>query len=86
VARPVMFSSKLAQRRKARRFALLVAVTVLLIGLALIAVVAVQGFDMLGVAEADRMPIVLAIGAACGGLLVFSIVAYVAARIISRVP
>ena len=84
--RPVMFSSKLEQRRKARRFALLVAFTVLLVGLVLIAVVAVQGFDMLGVAGADRMPVVLGIGVACGGLLVFSLVAYVAARIVSRVP
>jgi nitrate reductase gamma subunit len=86
LARPVMFSSKLEQRRKARRFALLVAVSVLLIGVALISVVAVQGFDMLGVAEADRMPVVMAIGAAFGGLLVFSIVAYIAARIVTRVP
>lgn len=83
--RPVMFSAKLERRRKARRFALLIAATVLVIGLALIAVVAVQGFDLLSVAEADRMPMVLAILGALAGLLLLSLVAYAAARIYGRV-
>lgn len=80
-----MFSSKLEKRRKARRFALLIAVTVLVIGLALIAIVAVQGFDLLGAAEADRMPMVLAVLGALAGLLVLSVFAYAAARIYGRV-
>lgn len=81
-----MFSSRLEQRRKVRRFAILVATTVLVLGIALIAVVAVQGFDLLGAAEADRMPMVLAVLAAFAGLLVLSFVAYVVVRIFSRVP
>jgi uncharacterized integral membrane protein len=80
-----MFSSKLERRRKARRFALLIAAMVLVVGLALIAVVAVQGFDLLGAAEADRMPMVLAILGALAGLLLLSLIAYAAARIFGRV-
>jgi len=80
-----MFSSRLAQRRKVRRFAVLVAITVLLAGIGLIGVVAIQGFDLLGVAEADRMPLGLAVLGALAGLLVLSLAAYVAVRVLSRV-
>jgi len=80
-----MFSSRLEQRRKVRRFAVLVAITVLIVGIALIAVVAMQGFDLLGAAEADRMPLGLAVLGALAGLLVLSLVAYVAVRVFSRV-
>jgi uncharacterized membrane protein (DUF485 family) len=80
-----MFSSRLEQRRKVRRFAILVALTVLVIGIGLIAVVAVQGFDLLGAAEADRMPLGLAVLGALAGLLVLTLVAYAAVRIFSRV-
>ena len=80
-----MFSSRLEQRRKVRRFAVLVAVTVLIIGIALIAVVAMQGFDLLGAAEADRLPLGLAVLGALAGLLVLSLLAYVAVRVFSRV-
>ena len=80
-----MFSSRLEQRRKVRRFAILVAVTVLLAGIGLIAVVAMQGFDLLGAAEADRMPLGLAVLGALAGLVVLSLAAYVAVRVFSRV-
>ena len=80
-----MFSAKLEKRRKARRFALLIAATVLIVGLGLIAMVAVQGFDLLGAAEADRMPMVFAILGALAGLVFLSLVAYAAARIYGRV-
>ena len=80
-----MFSSRLEQRRKVRRFAILVAVTVLLAGIGLIAVVAMQGFDLLGAAEADRMPLGLALLGALAGLVVLSLAAYVAVRVFSRV-
>lgn len=83
--RPVMFSSKLEKRRKARHFARLIAATVLVVGLALIGVVAVQGFDLLGAAEADRMPMVFAVLGALAGLLFLSLVAYAVARIYGRV-
>ena len=84
MARPVMFSDRLERRRKVRRFAVLVALTVLVIGLGLIAVVAMQGFDLLGAAEADRMPLGLAVLGALAGLLVLTLVAYIAVRMISR--
>ena len=80
-----MFSSRLEQRRKVRRFAALVAVTVLIIGIALITVVAMQGFDLLGAAEADRLPLGFAVLGALAGLLVLSLLAYVAVRVFSRV-
>lgn len=79
-----MFSSRLERRRKARRFAVLVAITVLVAGLGLIAVVAVQGFDLLGAAEADRVPLGLAVLGALAGLLVLSLAAYAAVRVFSR--
>jgi len=63
----------------------LVAITVLLAGIGLIGVVAIQGFDLLGVAEADRMPLGLAVLGALAGLLVLSLAAYVAVRVLSRV-
>ena len=80
-----MFSAKLERRRKARRFALLIAATVLLIGLALFAVLAGQGVDPLGIAGADRRPLVIAVLGALAGLLVFSLIAYASARIYGRV-
>ena len=80
-----MFSSRLEQRRKARRFALLVAAAVLLIGIVLIAIVAVRGFDLLNAADADMMPMVLGVLGALAGLLVLCLAAYVAARILTRV-
>lgn len=83
--RPVMFSSRLEQRRKVRRFAVLVGITVLAIGIGLVAVVAVQGFDLLGVAEADRMPLGLAVLAALACVLVLSFFAYFAVRVFSRI-
>jgi len=80
-----MFSSKLEKRRKVRRFALLIAATVLVVCLVLIAVVAVQGFDLLGAAEADRMPMVFAVLGALAGLPLVTLIAYAAARIYGRV-
>jgi uncharacterized integral membrane protein len=80
-----MFSSRLEQRRKVRRFAVIVALTVLIIGIALIAVVAMQGLDLLGAAEADRLPLGIAVLGALAGLLVLVLIAYVAVRVFSRV-
>jgi hypothetical protein len=85
VPRPVMFSNRLERRRKVRRFAVLVALTVLAIGLALTAVVAIRGFDLLDVAEADRMPMVFAVLGALAGVLVLAVVSYVLVRAMSRV-
>jgi uncharacterized membrane protein (DUF485 family) len=80
-----MFSSRLEQRRRVRRFALIVAVTVFVTGIGLIAVVARQGLDFLGAAEADRMPLGIAVLWALAGLVVLTVAAYVAVRVFSKV-
>jgi protein-S-isoprenylcysteine O-methyltransferase Ste14 len=80
-----MFSAKLERRRKNRRWAVAVAATLLVVGIPLIAIFAVQGFDMLGAAEADRMPIVLGVLIGLAGLIVLCLLAYAAIRIFGRV-
>jgi len=79
-----MFSGKLERRRKTRRWAAVVAATLLAVGLAVIAVVAMRGFDMLGAAEADWKPMVLGVLIALAGLIVLCLVAYMAVRIYGR--
>ena len=83
--RRAMFSSRLERRRQVRRFARLVAVTVFVIGLGLVAVFAIQGLDFLGIAEADRLPLGAVVLAAVGGVLALSLLAYVAVRMFSRI-
>ncbi len=84
MARPVMFSGRLERRRKNRRWAVVVAATLLAVGLAVIGVVAMQGFDMLGAADADWMPMLLGVLVALAGLLALCLVAYVAVRAYGR--
>lgn len=79
-----MFSGRLERRRKNRRWASVVAAVVLAVGLAVIAVVAMQGFDMLGAAEADWKPMVLGVLIALAGLIVLCLLAYMAVRIYGR--
>jgi len=83
--RPVMFSAKLERRRKTRRWAMVVAATLLTAGIGLIAIVAVQGFDLLGAAEADLKPMVLAVLAAFAGLLLLCLLTYAAVRVFGRI-
>ena len=80
-----MFSDKLERRRKIHRWAIVVAATLLAAGIAVIAVVAVEGFDMLAAAEADRAPVFLGAAIALAGLLVLCFVAYTAVRVYARV-
>jgi len=80
-----MFSDKLDRRRKIHRWAVVVAATLLAAGLAVIGFVALQGFDMLAVAEADRAPVLLGAAIALAGLLVLCLVAYTAVRVYARV-
>jgi uncharacterized protein with GYD domain len=80
-----MFSDKLDRRRKIHRWAVVVAATLLAAGLAVIGFVAVQGFDMLAVAEADRAPVLLGAAIALAALLVLCLVAYTAVRVYARV-
>ena len=56
-----MFSTRLDRRRKFNRLAVLVAATLLAVGIALIAVWAVRAFDMLGAEEANRGPIIIGV-------------------------
>jgi len=80
-----MFSSRLERRRQVRRFARLVAATVFAIGMALVAVVAVQGIDFLDVAEANRLPLGVAVLGATGAVFVLSVLAYATVRLFSRI-
>jgi hypothetical protein len=80
-----MFSSRLERRRQVRRFARLVGFTVFVVGLGLVAVFAVQGFEFLGIADADRLPLGVAVLGAIGGVLGFSLLAYVLVRIFSKI-
>lgn len=85
MTRRAMFSSRLERRRQVRRFAQLVGLTVFAIGLGLVGVFAVQGFDFLGIAEADRLPLGMAVLGALGAVFVLSVLAYGAVRIFSRI-
>lgn len=82
--RPVMFSWKLEHRRKVNRWALVVAVTLLAVGVAVIAFWTVSAFDMLSAVEADRTPVIMSVLIASAGLLVLCIAAYIAVRVVGR--
>ena len=79
-----MFSTRLERRRRLSRLAVLVAAAMLAVGIALIAVWAVQAFDMLGAAEVDRAPIIIGVLIALGVLVVVCLIAYAAVRAIGR--
>lgn len=85
MTRRAMFSSRLERRRQVRRFARLVAATVFAIGMVLVAVVAVQGFDFLDVADANRLPLGVAVLGAIGAVFVLSVLAYATVRLFSRI-
>lgn len=79
-----MFSPKLERRRQFKRLAVVAAATVLVVGIALIAVWAVRAFSMLGAAEADRTPIIIGALIALAVLVVLCLIAYVAVRAVGR--
>lgn len=85
MTRRAMFSSRLERQRQVRRFARLVGFTVFVVGLALVGIFAVQGFEFLGIADADRLPLGVAVLGAIGGVLGFSLLAYVLVRIFSKI-
>jgi len=85
MSRRAMFSSRLERRRQVRRYALVTAAAVLAIGIAFVAMVAIQGFDFLEVADADRMPLGFAVLGALGAVVALSLVAYAAVRLFSRI-
>ena len=63
---------------------MLVAATLLAVGITLIAVWAVRAFDMLEVAEADRAPIIIGVLIALAALFVLCLIAYAAVRAVGR--
>lgn len=85
MSRRAMFSSRLERRRQVRRFALIVGATVFAIGMALVALIAVRGFDFLGVAEADRLPLGVAVLGGVGAVFVLAFLAYASVRMFSRI-
>jgi amino acid transporter len=76
-----MFSTRLERLRQFNRLAVLAVATLLAVGIALIVVLAVRAFNMLGAAEADRAIGVL-IGLAV--LAVLCLIAYAAVRAVGR--
>ena len=79
-----MFSTRLERLRQFNRLAVLVAATLLAVGIALIAVWAVRAFNMLGAAEADRAPIIIGVLIALAVLVVLCLIAYAAVRAVGR--
>jgi hypothetical protein len=79
-----MFSARLERRRQFNRLAVLAAATLLVVGVALIAVWAVQAFDMLEAAQADRVPIIFGVLIALAVLVVLCLIAYATVRAIGR--
>lgn len=75
-----MFSEKLARRRRIQRFAIVAAATVLLCGIAVIALIAVRGFDLLSGLEPGPLPVVVAVLVALAALLVLTLITYGAVR------
>ena len=79
-----MFSTKLDRRRQFNRLAVLAAAILLAVGIALIAVWAVRGFNMLEAAETDRAPIIIGVLIALAVLVVLCLIAYAAVHAVSR--
>jgi NO-binding membrane sensor protein with MHYT domain len=79
-----VFSTRLERLRQFNRLAVLVAATLLALGIALIAVWAVRAFNMLGAAEVDRAPIIIGVLIALPILVVVCLIAYAAVRAVGR--
>ncbi len=79
-----MFSERLERRRRIERFAVVVAATVLACGIAVIALIAVQGLDMLEAMGTGPVPVVVGALVALAGLLVLCLIAYSAVRTYGR--
>ena len=82
--RSAMFSPRLERRRQFNRLAVLIAATLLVVGIALIAVWAVRAFDLFRAAEADRAPIIIGVLIALAVLVVLCLIVYAAVRAVGR--
>lgn len=83
--RRAMFSAKLERRRKNQRLATLAAVTLLAVGIGLIGIGALRGFDMLAATDADPGAFALGVLIALAGLLALCLVVYAVIRAFGRV-
>jgi amino acid transporter len=79
-----VFSAKLERHREFDRLAVLVAATLLAVGIALIAVWALRALKMLGAAEVDRAPIIIGVLIALAVLVVLCLIVYAAVRAVCR--
>jgi hypothetical protein len=86
VTLPRMFSAKLERRRQFHRLAIVVAVTVFVVGSVLIVIGAMRAFTLLEAADANSTPIILGIMIALACLLVLSLIAYGVVRAFGRFP
>ena len=85
MGRRAIFSYKLEQRRKNRRHAVLVAATLLVVGIGLIAIGALRGLDMLAATDVDRWPVIHGVLIALAGLVALCLIAYAVVRAYGRV-
>ena len=81
-----MFSAKLERRRQFHRLAIVVAVTVFVVGSVLIVIGAMRAFTLLVAADANSTPIILGIMLALACLLILSLIAYSVVRAFGRFP
>jgi uncharacterized membrane protein (DUF485 family) len=79
-----VFSAKLKRLRQFDRLAVLVAATLLAVGIALIAVWALRALNMLEAAEVDRAPITIGVLIALAVLVVLCLIVYAAVRAVGR--
>jgi uncharacterized membrane protein (DUF485 family) len=79
-----VFSAKLERLRQFDRLAVLVAATLLAVGIALIAVWALRALNMLEAAEVDRAPITIGVLIALAVLVVLCLIVYAAVRAVGR--
>jgi hypothetical protein len=81
-----MFSATLERRQRFHRLAKLLAATLFVAGIGLIAIWAMRAYSMLEAADVDRAPIILGVLIALAGLLVLCLVVYGAVRAFGRFP
>jgi uncharacterized membrane protein (DUF485 family) len=79
-----VFSAKLKRLRQFDRLAVLVAATLLAVGIALIAVWALRALNMLEAAEVDRAPTTVGVLIALAVLVVLCLIVYAAVRAVGR--
>jgi uncharacterized membrane protein (DUF485 family) len=79
-----VFSAKLERLPQFDRLAVLVAATLLAVGIALIAVWALRALNMLEAAEVDRAPITIGVLIALAVLVVLCLIVYAAVRAVGR--